>query len=727
MDTPAFSPLTTLSPLEFKRKNLPDKAGCYLFKDLKGKILYIGKAKSLKKRVNSYWNPRNPSEDRFYAQKIQRLVSKISDVDVFIVENEMEAILLENELIKKHQPEFNVSLKDDKSFPWVQISNEPFPRIKIIRNPVRFGLNHKYIGPFVDSGDLKRLLRYIRKIFPYCTCKRSVKPDAKSRPCVNFQLKLCPAPCVGNISEKSYAENISNVEKLLNGDVDFVANILQNRMEAASNVLQYEEAAKLRDQLQALEMFTVNQSVFTYSWNKDDLPSVNNNSSNDPINERIHAPISHDLSNSHIQLKDLDIVAGNISKNRAGMIIIHVRQGKLISKTPYIVSIENKLTSKEKYLSEFIQQHYLRNNIPFPDEIILKESLPSAITLSIQKHAESQKKSILFRQPIEEDKTAGLFRIASKNIELLIRQKDEYDEYLTSQRQKQEDQNRIQQGLIELQKLLNLEDPPMIIEGFDMAHIQGSDYTGSMVCFIEGKPSKSHYRHYRVRSVKKPDDIAAMREIMGRRYRRALKEDDFPDLVVVDGGKGQLNMTHQLFKCLKIEHIPHIGLVKPEGRSEKFTPPKIILPESNHIITLPKESPALHIIQHLRDESHRFANKYHQKLRQKRQSKSELDNIPGIGPARKRKLLTFFGSVREIRKASLEELSSVVGKKIGLDILNYFNDLDSKRKNKKVEDNSKKNNEEIIEEKMKGTKEEIIEKKKKVVKKKIILHNRTSD
>lgn len=278
MDAPASSSLNTLSPLEFKRKNLPDKAGCYLFKDLQGHILYIGKAKSLKKRVNSYWKPRNPSEDRFYAQKIHRLVSKITDIDVFVVENEMEAILLENELIKKHQPEFNVSLKDDKSFPWVQITNEPFPRIKIIRNPVRYGLNHKYVGPFVDSGDLKRFLRYIRKIFPYCTCKRSIKPGTKSRPCVNYQLKLCPAPCVGNISEESYAENISNVEKLLNGDVDFVANILQDRMKAASQDLRYEEAAVLRDQLQALEMFTVNQSIFTYNLNKDGSFSGKNDS-----------------------------------------------------------------------------------------------------------------------------------------------------------------------------------------------------------------------------------------------------------------------------------------------------------------------------------------------------------------------------------------------------------------------------------------------------------------
>ncbi|MHA1777479.1 MAG: excinuclease ABC subunit UvrC [Promethearchaeota archaeon] len=683
MDTPVSFPSEPISPLEFKRKNLPDKPGCYLFKNSEGKVLYIGKAKSLKKRVNSYWMSRSSSEDLFYVKKIHRLVGNIADIDVFVVENEMEAILLENELIKKHQPEYNVDLKDDKSFPWVQITNEPFPRIRIIRNPAKNVLNHKYIGPFVDAGDLKRFLRYIRKIFPYCTCKKTVIPNPKTRPCVNYQLKLCPGPCCGKISSKDYMQNIYHIEELLSGNVDFVASILRERMTTASTSLKFEEAAVIRDQLHALEIFTKSQSIFTLSL------------SNSKNREKMLR--THDLSSNGIQIKDIDVIAGSISKSRAGMIIIHVRKGKLLSKTPYVVNIDQKLTNPNKYLIEFIQQHYLRPDVPFPDEIVLREDLPKSLKSTLQKQAKIKGKLLTFRSPSEEDKTAGLERIAQKNIELLIRQQDEYDKYLSSHHQMQNYINRIQQGLAELQEILHLGQPPSIIEGFDMAHFQGTDYTGSMVQFVDGQPSKSHYRHYRVKTITRPDDVAAMREVMERRYHRAIKEEEFPDLIVVDGGKAQLNMAHQLLQKLQLDHIPHIGLVKPEGRSEKLTPPTIILSNSNEIINLPLDSPALQLIQHLRDESHRFANRYHQKLRQKRQSKSELDEIPGIGPARKQKLLRFFGSVKEIRKASYDDLRSVVGQKIAQTIQNYFKQQElkkskkSRNSNKKIDKNSNQN------------------------------------
>ncbi|MHA1673203.1 MAG: excinuclease ABC subunit UvrC [Promethearchaeota archaeon] len=644
--------------LDFKRKNLPDKPGCYLFKDQKGEILYIGKAKSIKKRVNSYWKSRSASEDRFYSRKIQRLIERTVDFEIFIVENEMEAILLENELIKTHKPNFNVMLKDDKSFPWVQITDESFPRIQVIRNPEKYGLKHKYIGPFVDSGDLKKLLILIRKIFPYCTCKKSVKPKKNARPCTNYQLKLCPGPCAMHISKNDYNDNITNIEKMLSGDVEFVEAILQEKMTDASNKLEFEHAATYRDRIEALKMFTIEQSIFTYDLTKQGIEKLGESTNQE--------------SQITVRRKDVDIIAGMFSKKRAGMIIIHVKRGKLLSKTPYIVEHEKKITSKTTFLEEFIKQHYLRKNIPIPDEIIIKTPLSSNVESSIIQQSAKKGKSLIFHQPLESDKTAGLLRIAEKNIQLLIKQKDDYEEYLRTNKHNNTNLTKIEQGLEELRKLLNLKDPPMIIEGFDMAHTQGTDYTGSMVCFVEGVPSKPHYRRYKVKSVDKPDDVAAMQEVMSRRYRRAIAEDTLPDLVVVDGGKAQLNMAHELFQKMNIEHVPHIGLVKPKGRSEIYTPPKIILPNSDAIIQLSKDSPGLHIIQHLRNESHRFANQYHKKLRQKRQSKSELDDIPGIGPARKRKLLQYFGSVKEIKRVTEVEIGKVVGKTLAHTIKEFF-------------------------------------------------------
>lgn len=667
--------------LEIKRKNLPDKSGCYLFKDEKGEILYIGKAKSLKKRVNSYWKPRSSTEDRFYAQKIRRLIELTAEIDVFIVENEMEALLLENELIKKHQPDFNVMLKDDKSFPWVQITNEKFPRIRIIRNPELQGLKHKYIGPFVDSGDLKRLLKLIRKTFPYCTCKKCVTPKSTARPCVNYQLKLCPGPCAGKITQRDYKENIDHIEQMLYGEIETVDEILTSKMNEASENLQFEQAAVFRDRLEALKIFTVEQSIFSYDLSKPytKLESMSTKNDGKGSQKSEKEPTLH--------LKDLDVIAGKFSEKRAGMLIIHVRKGKLIGKTPYIVDLTNKITSKALFLIEFVKQHYLRDNIPLPDEIILKQELSAEVESIIIKKGLERKKKLIFRQPSEEDKTAGLLRIAQKNIELLIRQKDEYDEFLETQEQNQIEQSKIMAGLEELKRILNLEDLPMIIEGFDMAHTQGTDYTGSMVCFVEGKPSKTHYRHYKIKTVDKPDDVAAMREVMTRRYRRAIKEDSLPDLVVVDGGKPQLNMAHDLFQDLGIIEVPHIGLVKPEGRSEVYTPPKIVLPSSKTTIPISKDSPALHIIQHLRDESHRFANRYHQKLRQKRQSKSELDEIPGIGTIRKKKLLQYFGSVKEIKKTSESDLAKVIGPKLARVIKEFFV---QKAENLKIEEQKQK-------------------------------------
>jgi len=633
--------------------------------------------------VNSYWKERSKNEDPIYAQKTRRLVAKIRDVEVFVVENETEALLLENELIKKNQPIFNIMLKDDKSYPWVRITNEPFPRIRIIRGPERYGLQHKYIGPFVDGYDLKKTVRFIRKIFPFCTCKKTSSRKKRLRPCVYYQIKLCPGPCFNHITEKKYNQNINNIELLLTGEIKPIQTMMKQKMEAASKDLAFEEAGVWRDRLQALNQFTIDQSILSYDLvNPEDESVSNPEQDHDQNSEAIEGrTYKHPLQN----LRYLDVIAGFFSKKRAGIVIIHVRYGRVLGKTPYVFDVTEKLTSKSDYIISLLKQHYLRLDIPLPDEIVLEKKLPMEIeaglldyfatrdTLQAERKIVPQKaKKVVFRIPSEEDKTAGLIRIARKNIELLISQKDEYEQHLKEKEIQAVEQNAINQGLRDLQVILKLDDVPLIIEGFDMAHFQGTDYTGSMVCLVEGKPSKKHYRHYKVRTVDKPDDIAAMKEVMARRYTRAIKEDTLPDLVVVDGGKGQLNMAHRLFVNLGIDHVPHIGLVKPEGRSEIYKTPRIVIPDEDETLQLPKNSPALHLIQHLRDESHRFANAYHRKLRNKRQTKSELDDIPGIGPSRKKKLLQFFGSVAVIKKTTELEIANVIGPAMAHTVIEYF-------------------------------------------------------
>jgi excinuclease ABC subunit C len=652
--------LPSAEELEFKRRNLPDKPGVYLYKDSTGKVIYVGKAKSLKKRVNSYWKEHH-SEDPLYADKIRRLVALIRDLDVFVVENESEALLLENELIKKYRPHFNAMLKDDKSFPWVMITREKFPRIKIIRGPERYGLQNQFIGPYVEITDVRHTLAQLRKIFPFCTCKRCVETVKRANPCIYYQIKLCPGPCVGKISPEAYQENIHHIEQVLKGETEEIERIFDQRMRAAAAAMEYEQAALWRNRMQALHAFHTNQSIFSYEWmvgeerGAEQLPPQSDERSS--------------LEKSYLGVHSVDVVAGHTTKQRAGLIIIHVRQGKLMGKTPYIINLFEKLSPQDDFFLDLLQQHYLRPDIPLPDTIITESPIPdsirSALTDFFQTGHPLHKATVQFGQPTATDKTPGLMRIAKKNIELLISQKEDYEVYLQEQKSSQALIADRKDALEILQDVLGLEEPPLIIEAFDMSNTQGTDPVGSMVTFVEGVPSKSHYRKFKIRSKSAPDDVGMMRESMGRRYKRAIEEDqDLPDLIVVDGGKGQLNMAHQLLEELNLLHIPHIGLAKREE--------EIFVPEQADPIVLPKDSSALHLLQALRDEAHRFAITYHRKLREKRQTVSELDDIPGIGPAKKKKLLQIFGSVDEIKHTPEEKLAEEVGPALAHQIVEFF-------------------------------------------------------
>jgi excinuclease ABC subunit C len=370
------------------------------------------------------------------------------------------------------------------------------------------------------------------------------------------------------------------------------------------------------------------------------------------------------LSSQQLTWTDLDVIAGHYTKERAGIIIIHVRRGRLVGKTPYIVDIKEKISSKQDYFQILVQQHYLRPDLPLPAEIIPEQPLPEDLNQSLQS-ALKEKQAVCIRSASEDDKTAGLLRIAKKNIELLIRQKEEYEQYLLEQNITAERQRAMALGLEELKDVLELEDLPMIIEAFDMSNTQGTDPVGSMVTFVEGVPSKSHYRRFKIRSKATPDDVGMMREVLTRRYSKLMdQKDQMPDLIVVDGGKGQLNMADEVLRSLGLQEIPHIGLAKREE--------EIITVGSEDSILLAKDSPALHVLQALRDEAHRFALTYHRLLRKKRQTKSELDDIPNVGEARRNKLLQFFGSVEEIKKASELEIANIVGTAVASTVFSYF-------------------------------------------------------
>ncbi len=595
--------------LELQRKSLPDEPGVYLFKDKDGKIIYIGKAINLKKRVSQYFL-KTTYNDPYYEEKINELVKRITSLEFIVTENEKEAYLLENVLIKKHLPRFNVIMRDSKTYPWVAIFyTEEFPRIRIIRGPEKYSQDNVFLGPYTDKKEIMRILRDLRKIFPYCSCKKKVRK--KDHPCLYYQLKLCPGPCIGSICKEEYIENVKKIELFLRGETEELKREISNKMETASKNLNFEMAAFWRDKYEAIENSTRNQYIiFDQGENKD-------------------------------------IIGYNTDKNYAALTIIHIRDNKLSNKSQLTIDLNEKVILKEEILSSLLTQFYQNVKGSLPEIIIISE-LYNGVDL-LQDLLKNSNKSVQIRTPIG-DNEQGLLRIANKNAKVMVDQQIQMEQI----RQKGEDQ--IGLVLKEAKKTLHLSKEPRIIEGFDISNIEGTDPTGSMVYFLEGRPYNKNYRHFKIRSKSTPDDVAMMKEVIRRRYSFLLKTNgDLPDLVLVDGGKGQLNAALSVLNSLNLGGIPVIGLAK---RLEE-----IYLPGEKEPITLPKGSALLKLFQRVRDEAHRFALKLQKKQRKQRVTGSALDNIRGIGPATRNKLLLHFKSLEEVKRASLEELTRVVGKK----------------------------------------------------------------
>jgi len=610
-----------MNKIDLERKSLPNEPGVYFFLNNKKTIIYIGKAINLKKRVNQYFL-KTIYNDPFYEEKIKELVKNIQSINYIVTENEKEAKILENIQIKKHLPRFNVVMRDSKTYPWVGIFySEKFPRIRIIRGPEKYSKDNLFLGPFTDKKEITRILRDLRKIFPYCSCNKRVK--IKKRPCLYHQLKLCPGPCIDAITEEDYVQNVKQIELFLKGQTDELKEHINEYMKSAALAQNYEKAAFWRDKLQAIDNSTISQNVLLDRKENKDIIGY---------------------------FKDED-------QKYIAMVIIHIREGKIAKKSSFPVNIEDKIVKKKDIFPLILEQFYQDLTHDLPDIIVIPEFY-DGINL-FKEILNEHKTDIKIRVPLEEE--YGLLRIANKNAKVIV------DQEILMKEIKRKEENKIQEALEEAKEIFNLPKIPRIIEGFDISNIEGTDATGSMVYFLEGRPYNKYYRHFKIRTKSTPDDVAMMKEVIKRRYTMLIENNlSLPDLILVDGGKGQLNAGYSVLKELGIEGIPIIGLAK------KFE--EIFVPNEKNPIILPRNSNLLKIFQRVRDEAHRFAVKLHKKQREKRVKRSVLDDIKGIGPATRNKLLKEFGSVNNIKRAPLENIAELVGKKLADIILKELND-----------------------------------------------------
>jgi len=591
-----------MSELEEKLENISRSPGVYLFKDKNKKVIYVGKARVLRNRVRSYFQ-----EGRDEGMKLRRLVANIRDVETIVTDSEMEALILEANLIKEYKPRYNVNLKDDKSFPFIRVTNEKFPRIFPTRHVVRDG--SKYFGPYTDVASMRSLLKTIKRIFPIRNCNLQLTDNTiaagKFKVCLNYHIKKCMGPCEGLITETEYQQIVKNVVDFINGRDNVVVDELTKRMALFADNQQFEKAARIRDQIHSIKDFQYKQKIVT----PDDI--------------------------------DRDLFAIYAEEDDACGVLFKVRQGRIIARRHFYFSgVEGE--TEGRILEHLLIRHYGHAE-SIPSEVYVPVALDDGENLEqwlSQKH--QARTSIIFPKRGEK---ARLLKMAQQNAKLLL------DELKL---QKLKDKDYIPHSLKALQRDLRLQNPPMRIEAFDISNIQGSDATASLVTFVNGQAHKSEYRRFKIRSKSTPDDFAMMAEAVSRRYTRQLKENQpLPDLILVDGGKGQLSTALQVLQNLGLANIPIIGLAKRLD--------EVFVPDSSEPQNIPRVSSGLKLLQRIRDEAHRFAVTYHRKLRGQRSTRSELDSIPGVGAQRRRSLIKHFGSLKKLRAATLEEIAQAPG------------------------------------------------------------------
>ena len=572
---------------------LPDKPGVYLMHDAEGKVIYVGKAVVLKNRVRSYF--RNLAS---HTPKVKAMVAKIAEIETIVTSSEVEALILECNLIKKYRPRYNISLKDDKTYPYLKVTlQEDFPRLYMTRRLLRDG--SKYYGPYADAGAMHATVKLLRSMFPLRTC-RKMNPD---RPCLNYHIKRCLAPCAGYVSKDEYGQMIKSVCMVLDGRTTELERDLKQRMQAAAEDYAFEEAARLRDQLQAVERLNESQKAVT-----------NNGGDMDIIG------FAQDMTGNCLQ-------------------IFFVRKGKLIGRDNFF--LQDGGEAQQEVLTAFIKQYY--NDATFiPREIVLPQ-LPEAeeqqlIEAWLSGKAERKVELFVPQRGVKRE----LLQLANDNALKLLSER---------LRKGSLSLKNDEQAAEELQQALGLEHSLERMDCFDISHTQGSETVASMVVFRKGSISKKDYRKYKIVSAEgKPDDFKSMQEVVYRRYK---DYEDLPNLVVIDGGKGQLSSALEVIRGLGLADLPVVGLAKREE--------EIFIPHQSTSILLDRDSAALHLIQRIRDEAHRFAITFHRKLRGKRNLVSVLDHVEGIGPKRRQALWKAFKTLEAMKAASVEELAAVEG------------------------------------------------------------------
>ncbi len=598
-------------------KGLPKASGVYLFRSGSGEILYVGKAKSLRPRVRSYFR-----DDPAHSVKTRELVKRVRSLDTIVVGSEAEALILEANLIKEHHPRFNLQLKDDKKYPYIKVtSREAFPRVFVTREVRNDG--SRYFGPFTSVGPLRQALEVVKRLYTVRSCRYDLPREAPDRPCLDFHIGRCLAPCVGLQSQEEYGGMIREILRILDGDTEKLRQEVEGRMAEASRDLRFEDAARLRDVSRGLGTIAREQ--------------------------RVH----------RVQGGDQDVLALARDGELAVAVALRIRKGLLLGRDQQRFSRVGK-ENDELLLSVFATRYYLgrgeEGTMDLPREILLPTDFPDRDVLETVL-SEKAGRRVHLRVPQKGEKRR-LVALAGTNAQSALEDRVSVEA---------PEVDRADEDLFDLQEKLDLKVVPRVMVCFDISHIQGSETVASAVVFENGAPKKAEYRHMKIKGDWGNDDYRSMAEAVSRYFRRRLEEEKpLPDLVVIDGGKGQLNAALEPLEALGLPNVAVVALAKREE--------EVFLPGRPDAVALGRRNPALFLLQRLRDEAHRFAITYNRKLRSRRTLTSQLEEIPGVGPARMNALLTQFGSVQGVKKASAEEISRLPGfsQALALKILTYL-------------------------------------------------------
>jgi len=584
-------------------RGLPTSPGVYLMKDAEGNILYVGKGANLRHRLGSYFGA-----GQKLTPKLQRMVSRVDDLDYFVTTSEQEALILELNLIKRHHPRYNVRLKDDKAFPYLKIDlNEDWPRVHITRRLEENG--GRYFGPFASAKSVRQTLKLIKGIFPFRSCSRSIT-GTDLRPCLEYHIGHCLAPCIGAVSREEYAEVIKQVILFLEGKQEMVVQELESKMNKAAEALDFEKAAMFRDQIQAVDRVIEGQRIATTVKGEQ------------------------------------DVIAFAGDKDQACVQVFFIRSGKLIGRESFLLQ-GTRYEEPSQIMTSFIKQFY--DSSPHIPPLLLLQHSVEDIAM-IQNWLQSKRGSKVNIQVPCRGNKKQLVKIVAENAQQGLEQLK--IKQLASP-------TALSAALEEIKRELQLPRLPSRIEGYDISDIQGMAAVGSMVVLDKGRPKPSHYRRFRIKTVSAANDYAMLQEVLRRRFKRASDASAsdtwaiLPDLILIDGGRGQLNAARAAMQEMGAGFVPTASLAKENE--------EIFIPQKTEAIILPKSSPGLQLLQRLRDEAHRFALGYHQRIHKRETFASILDTIPGIGPKRKRALLRQFGSVKAIQEAPVEELAAARG------------------------------------------------------------------